>query len=225
MIIGKKFAWGHIPRTGGDITAELFQYANRLFDGQLIERMDGPANLSKHYTFKENELKADGAFILNIRKLPSFILSWVIMCSGRLRTEDKKCFQGGVWPYFYETLPVPTKKQLLDPCEAYGPPFFHKHYGRSFATLPDDLLKKYTDGYFINFWIRLERLKEDFIRAVELVEKLNEQQKEKIMQYQYTVKSPFAYNHNVKDFFSESELRTLYENNPLWCEIERKTYE
>jgi len=224
MIIGKNFAWAHIPRTGGDIIRELFLLINQLLKGKLIKKIDGYSALQKHRTFTEAKIKADQILILSIRRLPNFIMSWIVMCAGKLHIEDEKCYQGGVWPDFDYPLPVPSKKQLLDPKESYGPEFFHEHYGQNFAILPDYLLKKYMGNYFINRWLRLEHLKYDFLEFIQTIELLNSQQIKAIQEFQYTVKQPFEYDHDVKRFFSADEIKILYDNNPLWKKIEGDLY-
>lgn len=225
MIIGKKFVWTHIPRTGGDVTAELFKFANRLLKGRLIETANSLTVHSKHDTFERKKIDSNKKSVLNIRRLPSFIMSWIIMCAGRLNIKDKKCFKGGIWPEYNQPLPIPSKKQLFNTKESYGSDYFHKYYGGNFATLPDYLLKQYIDGYFISHWIRIEDLKEDFLKFIVSAEKVNGQQIEAIKQYQFTTKKPFNYNHTIEDFFSIGELQTLYSNNPLWQNIENRLYQ
>lgn len=225
MIIGKSFTWAHIPRTGGDATRGLFLLASQLLRKKLIKKMDNYQIIRKHDTFDKLKIRPDQTLILNIRRLPSFIISWIIMCAGRLRTEDEKCFEGGVWPEFDYPLPVPSKRQLFDSDESYGPNFFHKHYGKSFATLPDYLLKKYMGNYFISRWFRLEYLKHDFLEFIQTFEPLSLRQIKAIQRFRYTTKQPFKYDHRVMKFFSADEIEIIYDNNPLWREIESGLYE
>jgi hypothetical protein len=72
VVIGKTFAWGHIPKTGGDATLALF----RLFPEVIVFADDVTAN-AKHAYFpaREGQL-AEKTLMLNIRKLPDWILSW-----------------------------------------------------------------------------------------------------------------------------------------------------
>ena len=225
MITGKNFACAHIPRAGGDVTTELFELTNELMNHNLIITVDSRAGHWKHDTFTARNIKHGFVLALNMRRLPSFIMSWIIMCAGRLRVEDPKNYGGGVYPHYGLCLPAPSKKQLLDKNESYGPSFFHEHYSRSFATLPDSILGKYMSGYHIDHWIRIEHLNEDFLKFIKAITgTIDEQQAEAIRQYKCIAKKPLIYNHNVEDFFSKSELQILYDNNPLWRDIEERIY-
>src|SRR5436309_2473561 len=71
MVIGERFAWGHLPKTGGDATLALF----RLFP-ELIARADDRGTNRKHDAFAEHEEEIRGkVLVLNIRRLPSWMLS------------------------------------------------------------------------------------------------------------------------------------------------------
>jgi hypothetical protein len=71
MVIGERFAWAHLPKTGGDTTRELFQ----LFPG-LVEQADpGDTNL-KHDVFTQRRADIEGKVLaMNFRRLPAWVLS------------------------------------------------------------------------------------------------------------------------------------------------------
>jgi hypothetical protein len=72
MVIGERFAWGHLQKTGGDATWELF----RLF-GDLVVFADPRNTEAKHASFAERADQVDGKLLVsNIRRLPSWTLSW-----------------------------------------------------------------------------------------------------------------------------------------------------
>jgi hypothetical protein len=72
MVIGEKFAWGHLRKTGGNATLALFQ----LFP-ELIYMADPAHREDKHRPFSEREALVDNKLLVcNIRRLPSIILSW-----------------------------------------------------------------------------------------------------------------------------------------------------
>jgi hypothetical protein len=72
MIIGEDFAWGHLGKTGGHTTWELFH----LFP-QLIVSADGLGHESQHTPFAERRTEIEGKHLaLNIRRLPSWMLSY-----------------------------------------------------------------------------------------------------------------------------------------------------
>lgn len=71
VVIGDRFAWGHLEKTGGDATLELF--------GEVPEvvRFADPLNShDKHCPFGDRESAVRGKVLaLNIRRLPAWILS------------------------------------------------------------------------------------------------------------------------------------------------------
>jgi hypothetical protein len=72
MVIGERFAWCHMQKTGGDATLQLFQ----LFP-DLIVHADARNMQSKHTPFAEREHEAQGKLLAcNIRRLPAWLLSW-----------------------------------------------------------------------------------------------------------------------------------------------------
>jgi hypothetical protein len=68
MIIGERFGWAHLPKTGG--TAALWMFR------QFPEWAAGHTG-SKHSMFAEHEDQIDGkTLVSNIRRLPDWVLSW-----------------------------------------------------------------------------------------------------------------------------------------------------
>jgi hypothetical protein len=71
MVVGRDFAWAHLPKTGGDATWALFQCVP-----DLVVRAHSPGDPRKHRTFVEEGV-ADLRLVLNLRRLPSLALSYV----------------------------------------------------------------------------------------------------------------------------------------------------
>jgi hypothetical protein len=72
MVVGEQFAWGHLAKTAGDATLGLF----RLFP-ELIEFADEATEPLKHARFSQRpELVAGKLLVLNIRRLPLWVLSY-----------------------------------------------------------------------------------------------------------------------------------------------------
>ena len=71
MVIGDRFAWGHLEKTGGDATLQLFELVPD------VVRFADPFNVhEKHRPFSEREAEVQGKLLaLNIRRLPVWILS------------------------------------------------------------------------------------------------------------------------------------------------------
>jgi hypothetical protein len=72
MVIGERFAWGHLQKTGGDATLGMFQLFPR-----LIVHAD-PRNVQqKHAPFSSREHEVEGKMLAcNLRRLPAWSLSW-----------------------------------------------------------------------------------------------------------------------------------------------------
>ena len=71
MVIGRDFAWGHMGKTGGDATHTLFHCLP-----DLVEFAHDTKDPEKHLTFEQMEVD-DRRLILNLRRLPSLMLSYV----------------------------------------------------------------------------------------------------------------------------------------------------
>src|SRR5262245_49973539 len=71
MVIGERFAWGHLPKTGGEATRAMFSHVP-----ELVLFSDPPETLEQHTTFAERRDQVEGKMLaLNIRRLPAWILS------------------------------------------------------------------------------------------------------------------------------------------------------
>ena len=71
MVIGEKFAWGHLGRTGGDATIDFF-----LAFPELIRFADPVTSPDKHTPFSNRKSAVQGKVLaLNIRRLPAWVLS------------------------------------------------------------------------------------------------------------------------------------------------------
>jgi hypothetical protein len=98
MVIGERFAWAHLPKTGGSATLELFQ----LFP-ELILLADSEDSNEKHTRFEEREAQIAGKqLVMNIRRLPFWVLS-----------RAQHVARWGVFPD-YEPIPIPSADELAD---------------------------------------------------------------------------------------------------------------
>jgi hypothetical protein len=96
MVIGERFAWAHLPKTGGDTTRELFQ----LFPGLVDHADPGDTNV-KHSMFTQRPEEVAGKTLaMNFRRLPA----WVLSRAQHLTVE-------GVYPE-YVPLPMQTSDEM-----------------------------------------------------------------------------------------------------------------
>ena len=224
MVIGERFVWGHIPRTGGDITSMMFE---QCFKMGMINSRDSIADTHKHDHFSLRNVE-DREKVLNIRRLPSFVMSWMVMMSGKLRFSDSLCFSGGVFipdrPVFekhiggkFVCLPVPTKEQLLGDLE------YDKRFTSVYGPLHSfpDLYLTLFEAETVCKWIRTEYLLNDF-KA--MIESFGFMEANKIVIPSNTSKKPMNYDHRIEQFFTQKELERLYANNPFWLSVEERLF-
>jgi hypothetical protein len=98
MVIGERFAWAHLPKTGGMATAELF----KLFP-ELIVYVDPDDTNEKHTTFRERADQVNGKVLaMNLRRLPFWVLS-----------RAQHVARWGIFPD-YEPIPMEPPQRLAE---------------------------------------------------------------------------------------------------------------
>jgi hypothetical protein len=98
MVIGEKFAWAHLPKTGGMATEQLF----RIFD-RLIVFTDPPHTNDMHIPFSAREEQIRGKQLaMNLRRLPSWVLS-----------RAQHVARWGIWPD-YKPMPMESAEALAE---------------------------------------------------------------------------------------------------------------
>ena len=71
MVIGERFAWGHLAKTAGDATHAMLAAAPG-----LVRFADPPDSNDKHLPFFAREAEVQGKLlVMNIRRLPAWALS------------------------------------------------------------------------------------------------------------------------------------------------------
>lgn len=142
MVIGDKFAWAHIPKTGGDSTHLLF----RELENDSLRFIDGP---EKHNSFLREGITGIDR-ISNIRRLPSLLKSWAVHYS-----------QHSKWNPGNENRPF-TRDQLLQ-----GMIWWLEPYTSEWKLVKfDEVVFDYYELDKINHWIRTENLLNDFKRVM-----------------------------------------------------------
>lgn len=209
MVIGERFAWGHIGKTGGDAAAAYFAALGLNLE---IDRAD---DIHKHDTFQYRGVVRD-VYALNIRRLPHWVISYYnhhLLAPVAFDTMSSPSVAPGN-PEFL----LPKDKELF--CSKMT----NAEIDLSVTDLPDRMLKVYTDNdkYKI-VWLRMECLVDDLIRFVnKYVRQLTEAEVAKLRKL--STKKPNDYNHDVRSWFTAEQVATLYKNNPYWTAIERRCY-
>lgn len=142
MVVGEKFAWAHIPKTGGDSTELLFRDVD---DGSL-RFIGGP---EKHNSFRQEGIAGLNR-ISNIRRLPSLLKSWATHYS-----------QHSKWNPGNEDRPF-TREQLLG-----GLVWWLEPYTSDWQLVKiDEVIFDYYELDSVYHWIRTECLLNDFRRVM-----------------------------------------------------------
>jgi hypothetical protein len=98
MVIGERFAWAHLPKTGGTATLELF-----LLFPEVIAFADVDESNVKHTTFGERAEEVAGkTLVMNMRRLPFWVLS-----------RAQHVARWGVYPN-YEPIPMASSQDLSE---------------------------------------------------------------------------------------------------------------
>ena len=208
MVIGERFAWGHLGKTGGDSTLEMFRVV-----GNVILYADPQESPEKHDTFVQKEKKTGLDLtngkerILNIRRLPSWVMSFVTFQNQNYQVPINKelILKGRIWNE--------ARSWLKEGTPSYVMAFFELWI--------DDFLRSYESDK-VTHWLRVERLAEDFIRVISNFTVIGEDQKARIRQIRRNVND--KYDRRIEAWFSPEELTGLYEHCPLWASVEKKVY-
>ena len=97
MVVGDRFAWGHLPKTAGTATVAMFHACD-----DLVRSADSPEDVDAHVRFCERPEQIEGKLlVLNIRRLPAWVISRAYYVSRH-----------GVHPDF-EPIPLPGSEALV----------------------------------------------------------------------------------------------------------------
>lgn len=102
MVIGERFAWAHLAKTGGDATAKMFAAVPG-----LVRFSDPLDSNDKHLPFFAREEQVAGKLLaMNIRRLPAWTLSAAHHAAS-----------AGVYPE-YRPLPLESAEQMTSKTDA-----------------------------------------------------------------------------------------------------------
>jgi hypothetical protein len=196
MVIAHKFAWGHIEKTGGDVTLTYFlalKHHLRFF-------YDGFGGGEKHKSFAYRQISNFGRTLaLNIRRLPSWILA-----------------------YFYHFHIHFGEKMIdfrRDVLEKTRP-----EYSMDYSTRADFMLNNMLRGKLkISRWFRCENILDDFSDFIVDYVPLNKEEIRAKLTPIYV--KPFNnYDHDLSKYWTLDDMRIIYNNNPVWTAAERQAY-
>lgn len=195
MVIGEKFAWAHIPKTGGDSTHLLFR---KIDDGHL-RFIDGA---EKHNSFqREGAVGLDR--ISNIRRLPSLLKSWALHFSHHSK-----------WNPGNDDRPF-TRDQLV-----HGQVWWLEPYTSDWKLVSiDQVVFDYYELDRIKHWIRTECLLDDFRKVISPYMDVS-----KLETDVHTNQAAEMGAYIRKIQFSKYELKQIYRNCRRLADIEATVY-
>jgi hypothetical protein len=123
------------------------------------------------------------------------LASWV------LSTAHHKAVSG-VWPEF-EPLPMPTVEEMVE------------------SSGPDDVLRWMTDGVAVDRWLRMESLSDDVEALLIELGTPESVARSAVRAVPWVGKK---YDHEVTNTFTEKQIATMYERNPVWAAAEDDAY-
>lgn len=189
MVIGKTFAWGHMGKTGGDATLKLFQQVQ-----DIIVFAHPQTTNDKHLKFQDVPLAAGKDLVLNMRRLPSVVLSHV--------NHIERYGMGNQYP----------KGTRISPEDAVAFP------------RPEGMIRNFTDGGQLPIarWLRMEHLRDDFLSFLETLRPVTRAEADRIRSVE--TKAPMPYDHDPLTYFTSGQIERLYRNNPTWAAYEKVAY-
>jgi len=199
MIKSNDFIWGHIPKTGGDITWALFM---------LFPEMINFAHHPCHYKEKHGPLKITNKdVILNFRRLPQWLLSQAHQYHAIKRA-------------------IPSTPPIKGMADKYVK---NRKTGIIHTTdIGDSWIEYVLNGNKITHWMRVEHIEKDFIEVMSNYIKITDDHKEIIKKILYDknirLKPEQHYNRNIYEWFTEAEIQEMYDKNPEWKKIESELY-
>lgn len=202
MVIGQRFIIGHPGKTGGDAILHLCSHLSSRH--QLT--VDDPADGRKHHYFhrrskEEPELQLEGKErLLSFRRLPDWLASYHAHFNRQRGLPVNRDMYGRGYIPFLKSATAPNTWD-------YAP--------------GDALLQEYLDRPVLGY-IRAEYLKEDLLRHLRRYLNLSASEVSAIRHDNFFKQSPQV--PGWRPVPTDSELREMRRNNPVWTAIEDEIY-
>ena len=92
------------------------------------------------------------------------------------------------------------------------------------SSIADRLLSRLTDGdrFTVDRWLRMEFLVDDFLDFVSKLTDVSEDVTKQVSELDRV--NAIGYDREVSHWFTEEQIASLYESNPLWASVEREVY-
>jgi hypothetical protein len=190
MVIGRDFAWAHLAKAGGEMTHALFN----LFP-EVVEFADDVHTVAQHTAFQDREEEVAGKQrVLNIRRLPSWMLSFHI------------------WKSVEGLLPDFKPSPMLSPHQIAQ------------SSVADEFLSRYVKphGPQIDVWLRTDHIIDDFLGFIGNHTEVTQDQRETAKRLPRV--NELTYDKSMDHWFTSAHIELMYLNNPHWSAIEQAVY-
>jgi tellurite resistance-related uncharacterized protein len=191
VIVTKTFVWAHIPKTAGDTVATILG----MFP-EIIEFADPIKSPDKHTPFKNRpEFVGGRQRVLNIRRLPSWILSYSAHKS-----------RNGVYPDLRPS-PMASAEEMSE------------------SVVANRILSNHTEAGSVwpDRWIRVEHLVDDVLSLLDEHVEVTPKKRKKI-EAMKPKNEGRNYERSPGAWFTEEMISRMYEHNPLWKQAEQLAY-
>lgn len=213
MIVGEHFVWAHLPKTGGDATARMFDVVAHL----VVDR-DDLRSQRKHQTIEARV--AEGldltgrTTMCNIRRLPDWVASSAHHQQRHYGLEpDWDALRMGV---VASHAPV-ARHRMVPPALR---PALYRMRRRVERVSADEVLARHV-SVPIDRWLRQEHLADDFIDAIGSIAALSPAERAAIRAVpRVNAGGP----NDLSARFTTTDLAELYARNPRWAALERRCY-
>lgn len=190
MVIGRDFVWAHLAKAGGEMTHALFG----LFP-EAVEYADKAQTVEQHMAFEDRlDQVADKQRVLNIRRLPSWMLSF------------------HVWKSVIGLLPDFEESPMLSPHQIAE------------SNAADAFLARYRepDNPQIDTWIRTEHMIDDFLAFIADHAEVTPEREEAARNLPRI--NELVYDKAIDHWFTSAHIKLMYVNNPEWAKVEAYVY-
>lgn len=210
MVITDKIVWAHLAKTGGTSLGVMFEMMN--IPGIEIDQPSSPdffwIRNEPRWLREEKtgrDLTTGRALLMNLRRLPSFMLSMAFF----------KQKENG-----FEVVPEELSRGL----------FRHERRDMQTGALADpdvydthsaDDMLQYYRWEEVDHWIRMEHLVEDFVEVITPYHPVDPGLEQPFRELRLNVTE---YDRNLSTWFSRTDLDRMYHACPLWAALEQRLY-
>jgi len=208
MIISKNYIIAHLPKTGGHALSLMLSKYPEFgfeFDFNFIKnRATKKKDVVIHRTFEDVEIK-EQQLVCCIRRLPA----WIMAINYHQSVHYKLNYKGR------------STKRFKN--ETYSKVSQHWSNQNGFLSSASMAASSNYPDFILKSYLKIPKNKKiQWLRQEYLVKNISKLLRIKIKSVNRI--HGYRYDHTIKNFFFEHEVKRLYDNNPIWAKLEEKIY-